>query len=30
MNFSGIKKVEDRANLILFLREQSETPAELP
>ena len=30
MNFSGIKKVQDRANLILFLREQSETPAELP
>jgi len=30
MNFSGLKKVEDRANLILFLREQSDTPTKLP
>ena len=30
MNFAGLKKVEDRANLILFLREQSDTPAVLP
>jgi len=30
MNFSGIKKHEDRADLILFLREQAEEPAPLP
>ena len=30
MNFSGLKKAEDRANLILFLREQAEEPAALP
>ena len=30
MNFSGLKKVQDRANLVLFLREQSENPAPLP
>ena len=30
MNFSGLKKNEDRANLILFLREQSDNPAKLP
>lgn len=30
MNFSGLKKVEDRANLILFLRKQSENPIPLP
>jgi len=30
MNFSGLKKSEDRANLILFLREQAEVPAPLP
>ena len=30
MNFSGLKKVEDRANLVLFLREQSDNPAPLP
>ncbi len=30
MNFSGLKKVEDRANLILFLREQSDNPVPLP
>ena len=30
MNFSGLKKVQDRANLVLFLREQSDKPAPLP
>lgn len=30
MNFSGIKKVDDRADLILFLRNQAENPASLP
>ena len=30
MNFSGLKKSADRANLILFLREQAEEPAPLP
>ena len=30
MNFVGLKKVEDRANLILFLREQSDSPIPLP
>ena len=30
MNFAGLKKVEDRANLILFLREQSDNPVPLP
>ena len=30
MNFSGLKKVEDRANLILFLRNQSDNPLPLP
>ena len=30
MNFSGLKKAEDRANLILFLLEQAEEPAALP
>ena len=30
MNFAGLKKVEDIANLILFLREQSENPVPLP
>tara|TARA_B110000196_G_C20974368_1_gene580297 strand:+ start:197 stop:763 length:567 start_codon:yes stop_codon:yes gene_type:complete len=30
MNFAGLKKVQDRANLILFLREQSENPIPLP
>jgi len=29
MNFSGLKKSEDRADLILFLREQAEEPASL-
>jgi len=30
MNFSGLKKVEDRANLILWLRQHSDNPATLP
>ena len=30
MNFAGLKKVEDRANLVLFLREQSDNPVPLP
>lgn len=30
MGFGGIKKVEDRANLIAYLRAQAESPAELP
>ena len=30
MNFIGLKKSEDRANLILFLREQSDKPVPLP
>jgi len=30
MNFIGIKKVEDRANLVIFLREQSDNPIPLP
>ncbi|MBS56780.1 MAG: cytochrome c family protein [Rickettsiales bacterium] len=30
MNFSGLKKSEDRANLILYLREQADNPAPLP
>ena len=30
MNFVGLKKVEDRANLVLFLREQSDNPISLP
>ena len=30
MNFVGLKKVEDRANLILFLRDQSDNPIPLP
>ena len=30
MNFTGLKKVEDRANLVLFLREQSNNPIPLP
>ena len=30
MNFGGLKKVQDRANLVLFLREQSDNPAPLP
>ena len=30
MNFSGLKKVEDRANLVLFLREQADNPVPLP
>jgi cytochrome c len=30
MNFAGLKKVQDRANLVLFLREQSENPVSIP
>ena len=30
MNFSGLKKEEDRADLLLFLREQADIPADLP
>jgi len=30
MNFSGLKKVEDRANIVFFLREQSDNPVPLP
>ena len=30
MNFSGLKKVQDRANLVLFLREQSDNLIPLP
>ena len=30
MNFSGLKKVEDRADLILFLRDQSDNSVPLP
>ena len=30
MNFAGLKKVQDRANLVLFLRDQSENPVPLP
>ena len=30
MNFAGLKKVKDRADLVLFLREQSENQVPLP
>ena len=30
MNFAGLKKVQDRADLVLFLREQSDNLAPLP
>ena len=30
MNFSGLKKVQDRADLVLFLREQADNPVSLP
>tara|TARA_B100000965_G_scaffold335229_1_gene300993 strand:+ start:72 stop:620 length:549 start_codon:yes stop_codon:yes gene_type:complete len=30
MNFAGLKKIEDRADLIIFLRQQSDNPIELP
>ena len=30
MNFVGLKKVQDRANIVLFLREQAENPVPLP
>ncbi len=30
MSFAGMKKKEDRANLILYMRNQSDSPAALP
>jgi len=30
MIFSGLKKAQDRADLLLFLREQADSPADLP
>ncbi len=30
MNFAGLRKVQDRANLIAYLREQSDNPLALP
>ncbi|MGB6118093.1 MAG: cytochrome c family protein, partial [Mesorhizobium sp.] len=30
MNFPGLKKIEDRANLIAYLRTQADSPAALP
>ena len=30
MNFSGLQKAEDRADLILWLRKNSDDPASLP
>ena len=30
MNFAGLSNIEDRANLILWLRQQSENPVPLP
>ena len=30
MNFAGLKKVEDRADLVYFLREHSDNPGQLP
>ncbi len=30
MNFAGLKKVQDRADLVIFLREQSDNPSTLP
>ena len=30
MNFAGLKNVEDRANIILWLRQLSENPVPLP
>ena len=30
MVFPGIKKVSQRANLLLFLRDQSDAPKEIP
>ena len=30
MNFAGLKKVKDRADLVYFLRAQSDSPAPLP
>ena len=30
MNFAGLKKVKDRADIVYFLRAQSDNPAPLP
>ena len=30
MNFAGLKKTQDRADLILWLRDKSDNPAPLP
>ena len=30
MNFGGLKNAEDRANLILWLRQHSDNPVPLP
>ena len=30
MNFTGLKKVEERANMVLWLREKSDNPPPLP
>ena len=30
MNFAGLKKTQDRADLILWLRNKSDNPAPLP
>jgi len=30
MNFAGIKKVKDRADIVYFLRAQSDNPIPLP
>ena len=30
MNFAGLKKAEDRADLIFWLRDQSDNPVSLP
>ena len=30
MNFAGLKKPQDRANMIAYLRQQADSPAALP
>jgi len=30
MNFAGLKKPQDRANMIAYLRQQADAPAALP
>ena len=30
MNYAGLKKEKDRANILLWLRSLADTPAELP